>query len=125
MYKIGEFSKLTGLSIRTLRYYNDIGILVPEEVNIFTNYRYYGDKNLEDARLIGELKEAGFSLDEIMDNWNKFSDDLFVKKREELYKQMEDVENEIKKLDEIRSKVHNGKIMKDLESVKLMKLWED
>ena len=122
MYKIGEFSKLTGLSIRTLRYYNDIGILVPEEVDIFTNYRYYGDKNLEDARLIGELKEAGFSLDEIMDNWNKFSDDLFVKKREELYKQMEDVENEIKKLDEIRSKVHNGKIIKDLKSVKLMKL---
>ena len=122
MYKIGEFSKLTGLSIRTLRYYNDIGILVPEEVDIFTNYRYYGDKNLEDARLIGELKEAGFSLDEIMNNWNKFSDDLFVKKREELYKQMEDVENEIKKLDEIRSKVHNGKIMKDLKSVKLMKL---
>ena len=97
MYKIGEFSKLTGLSIRTLRYYNDIGILVPEEVDIFTNYRYYGDKNLEDARLIGELKE-------------------------ELYKRMEDVENEIKKLDEIRSKVHNGKIIKDLKSVKLMKL---
>ena len=72
MYKIGEFSKLTGLSIRTLRYYNDIGILVPEEVDIFTNYRYYGNKNLEDAKLIDELKQAGFSLEEIRDNWDRF-----------------------------------------------------
>ena len=36
MYKIGEFSKLTNLSIRTLRYYNEIGLLIPEEVDIYT-----------------------------------------------------------------------------------------
>ena len=121
MLRIGEFSKLTGLSIRTLRYYNDIGILVPEEVDIFTGYRYYGDKNLEDAKIIGELKEAGFSLEEIRDNYNNFTDDLFVKKREELYKEIDDVNSKIKKLDLIRSKVHDGKIKDEIYDVKYLK----
>ena len=121
MLRIGEFSKLTGLSIRTLRYYNDIGILVPEEVDIFTGYRYYGDKNLEDAKVIGELKDAGFSLEEIRDNFDNFSDELFVKKREELYKEIDDVNLKIKKLDSIRSRVHNGKITDEVCEVKYLK----
>ena len=110
MYKIGEFSDITNLSIRTLRYYNEIGLLVPEEVDIFTNYRYYGDKNLEDVKLIKKLKSVGFTLDEIKDNWNNFDDDLFVRKKEELYKELKIQEKKIKELDQLRSKVHNGKI---------------
>ena len=71
MYKIGEFSKLTNLSITTLRYYNEIGILIPEDVDIYTNYRYYSENNLYQAKVINLLKEAGFSLDEIIDNQNQ------------------------------------------------------
>ena len=121
MLRIGEFSKLTGLSIRTLRYYNDIGILVPEEVDIFTGYRYYGDENLRDARIISELKEAGFSLEEIRDNFNNFSDELFVKKREDLYKEIDDVNLKIKKLDSIRSRVRDGKIKDEVYDIKYLK----
>ena len=121
MLRIGEFSKLTGLSIRTLRYYNDIGILVPEEVDIFTGYRYYGEKNLRDAKIISEMKEAGFSLEEIRDNFDNFSDELFVKKREELYKEIDDVNYKIKKLDSIRSRVHDGKISDSVYDIKYLK----
>ena len=63
MYRIGEFSKITNLSIRTLRYYNDIGLLIPEEVDLFTNYRYYGKRNLEDVKIIKELKSIDIDAD--------------------------------------------------------------
>ena len=40
MYRVGEFSKITNTSIRTLSYYDKIGLLNPNGVDIFTNYRY-------------------------------------------------------------------------------------
>mgnify|MGYP000023241084 CR=1 FL=1 len=44
MLKIGEFSKLTRISIRMLRHYDEIGLLVPENVDEFTGYRYYSEE---------------------------------------------------------------------------------
>ena len=39
-YKISEFSKLVNVPVKTLRYYDEIGLFKPEEVDIFSNYRY-------------------------------------------------------------------------------------
>ncbi len=107
MYRIGEFSKITNLSIRTLRYYNDIGLLIPEEVDLFTNYRYYGKRNLEDVKIIEELKAVGFTLEEIRDNWNNFSEKMFIDRKEKLLKEIEQNQDSIKKLDKMRSKINN------------------
>ena len=41
MFKIGEFSKLSRISIRMLRHYDEIGLLVPEEIDPWTGYRRY------------------------------------------------------------------------------------
>jgi len=41
MIKIGEFSKLVQLPVATLRYYDQVGLLKPVEVDRFTGYRYY------------------------------------------------------------------------------------
>ena len=41
MLKIGEFSKLSRISIRMLRHYDEIGLLKPAEIDRFTDYRYY------------------------------------------------------------------------------------
>ena len=41
MFKIGDFSKLSQVSIKTLRYYDEIGLLRPGEIDRFTGYRYY------------------------------------------------------------------------------------
>ena len=65
MYKIGEFSKLCQISVKTLRYYSDIGLLCPKEVDPFTGYRMYSGSQLQEAIQILALKELGFSLDEI------------------------------------------------------------
>ena len=49
MFKIGEFSKLTMISIKMLRHYDEIGLLAPETVDSFTGYRYYSARQLEAA----------------------------------------------------------------------------
>ena len=113
MYRIGEFSKITNLSIRTLRYYNDIGLLIPEEVDLFTNYRYYGKRNLEDVKIIEELKAVGFTLEEIRDNWNNFSEKMFIDRKEKLLKEIEQNQDSIKKLDKMRSKINNDINLKE------------
>lgn len=65
MYKIGEFSKLCQLSVKTLRYYAEINLLKPEFQDHFTGYRYYSAKQLPEVERIQALKELGFSLEEI------------------------------------------------------------
>lgn len=70
MYKIGELSKLCGLPVKTLRYYDSIGLLVPDEIDRFTGYRYYSASKLADCNRIVALKTLGFSLDEISKHIN-------------------------------------------------------
>ena len=111
LYRIGEFSALTGLSIRTLRYYDEIDLFKPEEVDLFTNYRYYKEEQLDDIRLINELKEIGFSLDEIKENWNNFNEQMFNLKKQELENDIFFKKEQIKKADELRSKIVAGKIV--------------
>ena len=65
MYQIGEFSKICQVSVKTLRYYDKVGLLRPSEVDRFTGYRYYDRAQLEKMLLIQKLKRYGLSLDEI------------------------------------------------------------
>lgn len=65
MFSIGEFSKITGLTVKTLRFYHEKGVLVPARVEGGSGYRYYDVRNVEAARVIVSLREFGFSLDEI------------------------------------------------------------
>ncbi len=62
MLKIGDFSKLSRISIRMLRHYNEIGLLIPESIDDFTGYRYYSEAQLPVANRITALKDMGFSL---------------------------------------------------------------
>lgn len=110
MYKIGEFSKITNLSVKTLRYYDEIGLLIPEEVDIYTSYRYYGESNLQQVKIINDLKDAGFSLEEIKNNWNNFTEKIFNKKKEELYKEIDKVSDKIKKIDYLRNNINKNNI---------------
>ena len=116
MLRIGEFSKLTGVPIRTLRYYDEIDLFKPADIDLFTDYRYYNEEQVGDLNLINELKKVGFSLEEIKDNWNNFSNEIMLKKKDELLKKQEDINESIKKLDYMRSNIHNGKITKNIKS---------
>lgn len=65
MYKIGELSKLSRLPVKTLRYYGQEGLLVPDYIDEETGYRYYNAGKLSDCYRIIMLKGLGFSLGEI------------------------------------------------------------
>ncbi|MBR4552004.1 MAG: MerR family transcriptional regulator, partial [Oscillospiraceae bacterium] len=66
MLKIGEFSKLSRVSVRMLRHYDEIGLLKPAETDRFTDYRYYTEDQLPTAGRIAALKDMGFSLADIV-----------------------------------------------------------
>ena len=65
MLKIGDFSKLSRVSIRMLRYYDEIGLLKPAETDRFTDYRYYREDQLPVVCRITALRDMGFQLSEI------------------------------------------------------------
>ena len=99
LYKIGEFSNMTGLSVKTLRYYDDIDLFKPIDVDLFTGYIYYSTDQIYDLELINVLKSVGFSLEEIKNNWDSFTVDLFNEKKDELLKDIEIKQKAIKKID--------------------------
>lgn len=65
MIKIGELSNITGVSIQTIRYYENEGLISPIEVDRWTNYRYYDETSITRLSEISYLKDLGFSLKEI------------------------------------------------------------
>lgn len=62
MLKIGEFSKLSRISIRMLRHYDEIGLLTPNAIDSLTGYRYYSEDQLPEVGHIAALRDAGFGL---------------------------------------------------------------
>lgn len=64
-YRIGEFAKLGGVSIKTLRFYDEKGLLRPAAVDPRTQYRLYQSEQLRDLSAILALKNLGASLAEI------------------------------------------------------------
>lgn len=65
MLKIGEFSRLSQVTVKTLHHYDEIGLLKPSHVDRFTNYRYYTLDQLPRVHSIMALKALGLSLEEI------------------------------------------------------------
>ena len=62
MLKIGDFSKISRVSIRMLRHYDELGLLRPVKIDPDTGYRYYHESQLPIAGKINALKDMGFGL---------------------------------------------------------------
>ena len=65
MLKIGEFSKLSHITVKALRFYEKEGLLLPESVDEWTGYRFYESSQLETAAKIKSMRQLGLSIDEI------------------------------------------------------------
>ena len=65
MIKIGDFSKLAHVTIKTLHHYGDLGLLKPMHIDRYTGYRYYSLEQLPHLNRILALKDLGFSLDQV------------------------------------------------------------
>ncbi|MGN1329082.1 MAG: MerR family transcriptional regulator [Eubacterium sp.] len=96
MLKIGEFSKLSMLTVKALRFYEKEGLLVPATVDRFTGYRFYETNQLEAAALIKALRQLDFSVEEIKSHLNgtPLKEILFVKEQE-LLKERTDISTKL------------------------------
>lgn len=65
MMKISAFAKISGVSIKTLRYYDQLGLLKPAHVDEESGYRYYSEEQLLTVKRIAAYKEQGFTLEQL------------------------------------------------------------
>ena len=110
MLKIGEFSKLSRVSIRMLRHYDDIGLLKPAEIDNFTGYRYYREEQLFTIGRITSLKDMGFALADIIKILDSYDDkekmDAFLSERQmELSKLSKETEYKLMLLETARKRL--------------------
>lgn len=124
MLSIGEFSNICKVSTKTLRYYSEIGLLEPGEVNPENGYRYYAIEQLEKMLFINRLKAYSFSLDEIkaiLQSEETQDDNLylaFIRKKKEIEKQVHNYSKILTQLENDISAIERGKsIMSYLEDI--------
>jgi DNA-binding transcriptional MerR regulator len=65
LVSIGDFSRMTFLSIKALRHYHEVGLLPPAEIDPDTGYRRYQVEQVPTAQVIRRLRELGMSLDDV------------------------------------------------------------
>lgn len=115
---INELSKRTGVSIHTLRYYENYGLIAGKtDDNVKSNkYKQYDEIVIEKIVWIVESKKAGFTLAEIrksMDDW--YNNRLSVSKKVEIVQmKIEEVDTKIKELKKVRKFLVNA--IKDVEN---------
>lgn len=124
MLTIGEFSNICKVSTKTLRYYAEIGLIIPDEINPNTGYRYYSIDQLETMLFINRLKSYSFSLEEIKaiiesnEAQTEKLYDALKRKKEEITSQIKQFENTLDKLDCDISNLKQGKpIMSYLDNI--------
>jgi DNA-binding transcriptional MerR regulator len=87
--KIGEFSQLMQVTVKTLRHYEQKGLLLPDEVDEWTGYRYYSIDQMQKLQDIRDLQRLGFSLDEIKELYEEDSHTPSIRQLTEKIKETE------------------------------------
>ncbi|MFT4415513.1 MerR family transcriptional regulator [Fredinandcohnia humi] len=104
MYKVSEFSELTGLSKETLRYYAEVKLLEPAYINPNNNYRYYDDGSYFLAVLLVKLRKLGFSIQEMISVMEDESfthlEYLLKEKKFKIEKQISELQLQIEEIDD-------------------------
>ena len=110
MLSIGDFSKLTGLSQKTLIWYDNIGLLKPDFVNQENGYRFYNVKSIEKVLDIQFWQSMEFTINEI----KNLSDELIDEKIKYLYDKINLIENNISFLQKLKEEgMDNSTIYKE------------
>lgn len=102
--KIGEFSQLMQVTVKTLRHYEQKGLLLPYEVDEWTGYRYYSIEQMQRLNIIRQLQRLGFSLDEIKE---LCEEGTHMPSIEQLNEKIEETERQLQQLVARRSQLLN------------------
>ena len=123
--KIGEFSQLMQVTVKTLRHYEQKGLLLPDEVDEWTGYRYYSIDQMQKLQAIRDLQRLGFSLDEIKD---LFKDNSHIPSIRQLTEKIKETEAQLKQLITRRNRLldwrNSRKEMKTMEKFSIQSLPE-
>ena len=117
MLKIGDFSKLSRVSIRMLRYYDEIGLLKPVEIDRFTDYRYYSESQLPAVCRITALRDMGFRLADVSAILAEYDDPAalerrFTALRAQLERQQSETRQRLLLLDTAIKRLRKEEVMK-------------
>ena len=122
MFKIGDFSKLSFVTVKTLRYYDEIGLLKPVKVDRFTGYRYYSSEQLPRLNYIAALKNLGLSLEEIATLINNDLTptqmrDIFILKKVELQQRVNEEQRRLEQVEKLLKQIEKEGTMPDYQVV--------
>jgi DNA-binding transcriptional MerR regulator len=102
MFRIGDFSKITQVSVRMLRYYESKGILIPIRIDEDSKYRWYSVTQMQAVNKIKALRDMGFLVEEIkqilMLNETEFSK-IIQKQKQQLQQDIIKQQNMLSKLE--------------------------
>lgn len=116
-FKIGEFSRMMQVTVKTLRHYEKKGLLLPYEVDEWTGYRYYTICQMQKLNAIRQLQRLGFTLEEIKE---LYEEDSHVPSVEQLTEKINKTEELLKQLMERRDQLKEW-----LESSKNTTIWRN
>ncbi|MBA9088083.1 DNA-binding transcriptional MerR regulator [Fontibacillus solani] len=133
IFKIGEFSKLTQVSIRMLRYYDETGLLKPARIDKFTGYRFYSVEQIAHLHKIIFLRDSGFSVSEIAVTLNCWEDAFLTDQLKDKYLEIEraitreqerlkKIETALHDLTERKTWVHYDVSLKSIPSLQVLSL---
>ena len=114
--KIGDFSKMMQVTVKTLRHYEQRGLLLPDEVDEWTGYRYYSIAQMQRLNTIRGLQRQGFTLEEIKE---LLEDGAQMPSIDQLTQKIEETEKQLQLLMKRRSQ-----LLKWMESHKQIKTME-
>ena len=134
-YRIGDFAIITRLTVKTLRYYHEEGLIEPSRIAFDSGYRYYNSELINTARIIGILREWGFSIREIREILQKYSDDsdlveIVKKKKAEITEKiikLKNIDKELSLLIQYGKENENMKenqeiIIKDVNEIRIISI---
>jgi effector-binding domain-containing protein/DNA-binding transcriptional MerR regulator len=115
MFTIGEFSLISRLTVKTLRYYHDEGILVPDYIDDDSGYRYYRQTSVERAMIITMLRDMDFSINGIREMLSGYTEDTEL--LEHLEKQQHKLKDKISQAKTAESSLEE--IIKSIRRIKM------
>ena len=100
LYNIGMFAAMNRVTVKALRFYEEQGLLLPASIDSETGYRYYKLNQMATLHRISALKQAGFTLEEILRiNNGEDEEALLLKKKSELLSKIAELTKQVSVLD--------------------------
>lgn len=120
MLKIGDFSRLGRVTIKTLRYWDEIGLLKPDFINQENGYRFYSPEKLAVVHQIQQMKELGLYLEDIAEVLRKGRKknrwiDLLRSRKESLMEELQLCQTTITKIDQMIQLAETEETMSTIE----------